>query len=131
MFLAIRTPRRPFAPQSWSSSKDGDGEPHRAERAYGAGDVVFRFEELEWRAQRDLDTVQHLGGGHFFHPLLARTAHSCEPNCCISFPTQSVVAIRTIAAGEAITYDWETTETWFSHPFWCRCGSRRCRGRIG
>ncbi len=130
MFLALRTPLRPVPPPS-SPSKDEGGETHRAVRAYRPGDVVFRFDEVEWRTQRDRDTVQHLRGGHFFHPLLARTGHSCEPNCCVSFPTHSVVAVRAIAAGEPITYDWETTETWFSHPFWCRCGSRRCRGRIG
>jgi hypothetical protein len=102
-----------------------------AARPYRPGDAVFEFGDAEWRPQRDRDTVQDLRGGHVFHPLLARVAHSCEPNCCISFPTSSVVAIRPIEAGEAITYDYETTETWFSHPFWCLCGSRRCRGRIG
>jgi SET domain-containing protein len=57
--------------------------------------------------------------------------HSCEPNCCIAFAANSMVAIRPIEAGETITRDYEATETWFNHPFWCRCGSRRCRGRIG
>jgi len=131
MFLALRTPLRSLAPPPPPASKDEGGEELHAARAYRPGDVVFRFEEAEWRAQRDRDTVQHLNGGHVFHPILARTAHSCEPNCCISFPATAMVAIRAIAAGEAITYDYETTETWFSHPFWCRCGSRRCRGRIG
>jgi hypothetical protein len=135
MLMALRTFSRPamleILPASAPEAREG-GEPLlRAARAHRPGDVVFRFEEVEWRQQRDRDTVQHLGGGHFFHFLLARTAHSCEPNCCLSFPTSSMVAIRSIEAGEAITYDYETTETWFSHPFWCQCGARRCRGRIG
>jgi hypothetical protein len=135
MFLALRTPPKPvmlaISPEAPQPPPDAGEPPLCAAQAYRPGDVVFRFDEVEWRQQRDRDTVQHLQGGHVFHPLLARVAHSCEPNCCVSFPTSSVVAIRPIEAGEAITYDYETTETWFSHPFWCLCGSRRCRGRIG
>jgi hypothetical protein len=135
MFLALRTPSRPvllaISPPSAQESQEPGEPPPRAARAYRPGDVVFSFDEVEWRPQRDRDTVQHRHGGHIFHPLLARTAHSCDPNCCVSFPTSSMVAIRPIEAGEVISYDYETTETWFSHPFWCQCGSRRCRGRIG
>ena len=108
-----------------------DGEAVLATRPYRPGDLVFRFEEAEWRPQRDGDTVEQPAGGHLYHPLLARTGHSCEPNCCVSFPDRALVAIRPIEPGEAITYDYESTESWFSHPFWCQCGSRRCRGRIG
>ena len=111
MFLAPRTPLRPFAPPFSPVSKDANAETIHAARAYRPGDVVFRFEEVEWRAQRDSETVQHPSGGHVFHPLLARTAHSCEPNCCVSFPTSSLVAIRPIEVGEAITCDYEATET--------------------
>jgi hypothetical protein len=110
--------------------RDSDETVH-ATRAYRPGDVVFRFDEVEWRPQRDRHTVEHPAGGHFYHLLLSRTEHSCEPNCCVSLPDRVMVAIRPIEAGEAISYDYETTESWFSHPFWCRCGARRCRGRIG
>ena len=129
MFLDLRTPLRPFSPPFSPGAKDA--EALFTDRAYRPGDVVFRFDEVEWRSQCDSETVQHPGGGHVFHPMLARTAHSCDPNCCVSFPTSSLVALRPIEPGEPITCDYETTETWFSHPFWCRCGSRRCRGRIG
>jgi SET domain-containing protein len=133
MFLALRTPLPPFTLSTSPSpaKNDSAGETVYAARAYRPGDVVFRFDDVEWRQQRDCDTVEHPGGGHVFNFMLARTAHSCEPNCCISFPTNSMAAIRPINAGEAITCDYESTETWFSHPFWCQCGSRRCRGRIG
>jgi SET domain-containing protein len=63
--------------------------------------------------------------------VLSKTAHSCEPNCRIDLQERVMIATRAIGPGEAITYDYETTETWFSHPFWCLCGARRCRGRIG
>ena len=135
MFLAPKKPMRSIAPPSasfaLSEQKDAPAPSLRAERAHRPGDVVFRFDDAEWRQQRDHETVQHPAGGHVFHPMLARTTHSCEPNCCVSFPISSMVAVRPIGPGDAITYDYETTETWFSHPFWCRCGSRRCRGRIG
>jgi hypothetical protein len=111
--------------------KDPTGEALYATRAYRPGEVVFEFEEVEWRPQRDRHTVQHPTGVHMFHPVLAKTAHSCEPNCCINFASRSMTAILPIEPGEAITFDYETTESWFSHPFWCLCGSRRCRGRIG
>jgi hypothetical protein len=135
MFLALKKPLRSIAyPGSLAAEpreSDTACQPLRAERAYRPGDVIFRFDGGDWRPQRDHETVQHPGGGHVFHPVLASTLHSCEPNCCVSFAASSMVAIRPIEAGEAITYDYETTEDWFSHPFWCRCGARRCRGRIG
>ena len=123
--------QRAAPPAALIVKKDVTGEGIYATRSYGPGDVVFQFEEVEWRPQRDRHTVQHPSGGHIFHPTLSKTSHSCEPNCRIDLPDRAMVAIRTIAPGDSITYDYETTERWFSHPFWCLCGSRRCRGRIG
>ena len=100
-------------------------------RPYQQGDVVFGFEDAERRSQRDDQTVEAPDGGHLYHPALAMTAHGCEPNCRVDLHDRVMVALRPIEPGEAITYDYETTERWFSHPFWCRCGARRCRGRIG
>jgi len=56
--------------------------------------------------------------------------HSCEPNCGIK-DFFKVVAMRTIEAGEQITWDYEMTE---KNPTWrmrCKCGSDDCRGIIG
>lgn len=56
--------------------------------------------------------------------------HSCEPNCGIK-GLNRVVAMRAIAAGEQITWDYEMTE---KNKYWkmnCQCGSTLCRGRIG
>ena len=100
-------------------------------RPYSCGDVVLSFEDAERRSRRDGDTVEGPDGGHLYHPVLAMMAHSCEPNCRVDLASRVVVADRPIGPGEAITYDYETTERWFSHPFWCQCGARRCRGRIG
>ena len=57
---------------------------------------------------------------------LARYAnHSCEPNCGI-VNLFEVVAMRPIAAGEQITWDYAMSENndWF---MLCRCGTPKCR----
>jgi len=111
--------------------KDPTGAALYAARAYRTGDVVLDFADVEWRPKRDRHTVEDPCGMHFYHPVLAMVSHSCEPNCRIVLTGRVLVAARAIAIGEAITYDYETTEGWFSHPFRCLCGSPRCRNRIG
>jgi len=110
--------------------KDRTGEGLYAGRTYRSGEAVVEFEQVGWRSQRDRYTVEHPFGGHLFHPVLAKTGHSCEPNCRVSFPDRALLAARSIAAGEPITFDYLTTEHRISYPFNCLCGSRRCRGRI-
>lgn len=56
--------------------------------------------------------------------------HSCDPNCGIR-GKYKVVAMRDIAKGEQITWDYEMTE---KSDWWrmrCKCGSPLCRKRIG
>ena len=122
---------QPFAFDELALGTREGGAALYACRPYQRGDVVFRFEDAERRSQRDEQTVEAPDGGHLYHPALAMTAHGCEPNCYVDLHNRAMVALRAIEPGEAITYDYETTERWFSHPFWCRCGARRCRGRIG
>lgn len=110
--------------------KDRTGEALYATRRYRTGEVVFEFEHVALRPERDRHTVEHPFGGHLFHPILAKTAHSCEPNCRIAVLDRMMIAIRDIAPGEPITFDYLSTERRISHPFDCLCGSRRCRGRI-
>ena len=51
--------------------------------------------------------------------------HSCEPN--LGIRGQIVyVALRDIAAGEELTYDWAMEENAPTRTR-CRCGARRCR----
>ncbi len=54
--------------------------------------------------------------------------HSCEPNTGVQGQIL-IVARRPIAAGEELTFDYDTTEI-SAEPFECRCGSARCRGTI-
>jgi len=111
--------------------KDAAGERLYAARGFRAGERVLELDEVVWRPQRDRETVEHPFGGHLYHPILAKAAHSCEPNCRVDFAARALLACAPIAAGDAITMDYLSTDRRLSHPFDCRCGSRRCRGRIG
>lgn len=56
--------------------------------------------------------------------------HSCDPNCGIK-QLFKIVAMRAIAPGEQVTWDYEMSEksTWMKMK--CLCGSPLCRKRIG
>lgn len=58
--------------------------------------------------------------------------HSCEPNAgmIIRGTDVTLVAIRDIAAGEEIFFDYSTTLDEDDFEFDCACGSTACRGRI-
>lgn len=57
-----------------------------------------------------------------------RFNHSCEPN--VGVQGQLIVqARRAIAAGEELTFDYETTDISMT-PFECRCGAASCRQLI-
>lgn len=55
--------------------------------------------------------------------------HSCSPNAGIKGHLL-MVAMRDIAAGEEITYDYAMTDADFKYSFPCRCQSKNCRGVI-
>lgn len=55
--------------------------------------------------------------------------HSCSPNCGMSGST-IVVALRDIEVGEAITYDYATSDGSDYDEFECACGSVVCRGKV-
>lgn len=55
------------------------------------------------------------------------TNHSCRPNTRLL--GRNLVAVRAIARGEPITFDYNTTEYEMATPFLCRCGAPGCDGR--
>ena len=55
--------------------------------------------------------------------------HSCEPNCGIKGKFQ-LVAMRDIAKGEWLTFDYEMTED-SDFRVNCQCGTKSCRKTIG
>jgi uncharacterized protein len=58
--------------------------------------------------------------------------HSCDPNAglVISGTDVRLYALRDIAVGEQITFDYSTTMDEDDFEFDCLCGSPTCRGRI-
>ena len=55
--------------------------------------------------------------------------HSCEPNCGFTDST-TLVAMREIEAGEAITFDYAMSDTKPIFAFDCWCGTSKCRKKI-
>jgi hypothetical protein len=67
--------------------------------------------------------------------VLDQANHSCDPNAgvLVGGGLVALVAIRNIATGEEILWDYSTsvdgsTDLWEMD---CRCGSKGCRGRVG
>ena len=58
--------------------------------------------------------------------------HSCDPNAgmLIDGTNVQLIALRDIAPGEQITFDYSTTMDEDDFEFDCLCGSSNCRGRI-
>ena len=54
--------------------------------------------------------------------------HSCHPNTVIR--EREVFACRDIQPGDAVTFDYNTTEWEMAEPFRCRCGSASCLKEI-
>ena len=54
--------------------------------------------------------------------------HHCDPSTVIR--DRKVVAIRDIAEGEGVTFDYNTTEYEMAEPFQCHCESARCVGMV-
>ncbi len=54
--------------------------------------------------------------------------HSCEPNTIVR--GREFIALRDIERGEAITFNYNTSEYDMAEPFACQCGSARCEGTI-
>lgn len=124
-------PRARAAGSALMLRKDRAGEKLYAARGYRAGERVLELDEVEWRPERDRETVEHPFGGHLYHPVLAKAAHACAPNCRIDFAGRALLASKPIAPGDLITIDYQSTDRRITRPFDCHCGAPRCRGRIG
>jgi hypothetical protein len=55
--------------------------------------------------------------------------HSCEPNCGLD-GSQMLVAMRDIAPGEELTFDYAMCDASDYDEFACLCGTRTCRGIV-
>ena len=55
--------------------------------------------------------------------------HSCEPNCGMRNAT-TIVAMRNIAIGEELTFDYAMSDASNYDEFNCNCRTASCRGRV-
>ncbi len=124
------------------------GETHLGKAVYAAagfaqGETVIRFSGRRVSADRvpasmhgHADRFVQVTADSFMGPsgrVDDLINHSCAPNTGLRFGDDGVVlvALRDIAPGEEIAWDYSTT---LSQPAWrmpCACGSVACRGTIG
>jgi uncharacterized protein len=55
--------------------------------------------------------------------------HSCDPSCGL-VGSVLLIAMRDIAAGEELSFDYATADSSDFDEFDCHCGTRQCRGRV-
>ena len=118
------------------SSIDGYGVV--ATRPFAGGELVADVDGFAWRDEDGLDDRYSLwiDDGLYFD-MVDQTRwinHSCDPNCAVETGVTAegrvwarIVALRPIAAGEEISYDY-AFPAHLAEP--CRCASTRCRGLI-
>lgn len=106
-----------------------------AETAIAAGELILVFTgPLLTRVQLDPhDYHLQIGDDLYLGPSGAAddyVNHSCDPNSGF-IDGLRLVALRAIAAGEEITWDYSTAidEEDFTG-FTCQCGARNCRGSV-
>ncbi len=68
---------------------------------------------------------------HLYDPFFTGyLLHSCDPNAILDMQKFELWALKDIAAGDAITIDYTTTEDILFRQFPCGCGAPNCRGWI-
>lgn len=121
--------------------KDNAGFKGVFARDYLAVDSVIFYLRGTVSAQPTRYTIQLNPKEHLNFPAIRKTNddldycwqylnHSCEPNAYINTAERTVCALREIAPGEEITFNYLTTESEMAVPFDCCCGSANCFGLI-
>jgi len=112
-----------------------------AERAFARGEViaVWRGPTITAREAVNLptherDQLLQVDDDAFIHSdeelvTVDFINHSCDPNCGFS-DGATLVAMREILPGEAVTFDYAMSDTNSFIAFECRCGSSSCRGQM-
>jgi len=116
----------------------GRGRGVYTNRAYKTGEYVMTFTGQKTHIDQISDFTHYLqvAPDVFISPSGNAddfVNHSCDPNCALYFEGDSLIlrAIRAIAPGQELFFDYGTIM--FSEPttFHCTCGSPSCRGVIG
>jgi hypothetical protein len=124
------------------------GETHLGKAVYAAqgfaeGDTIIRFTGRRFRADRvpslmrgASDRFVQVTPEHYMGPsgrIDDLINHSCAPNAGLRFAASGVflVAVRAIAPGEEIAWDYSTTLKESNWHMICQCRSAECRRVIG
>jgi hypothetical protein len=115
-------------------------------RAFGSGSIVLDVRDPNYLAgvkpygQLILFGYSHadifqVGPDLFLPPyggLDDFTNHSCEPNCGLRVYASGfdMIALRDIAAGDELTYDYSRHQEHAAEDMICRCGAASCRGIV-
>lgn len=67
---------------------------------------------------------------HRDHSIWTSLNHNCIPNSYISTKDMTLKSLTEIAAGEEITFNYNSTEYDMAAPFNCDCKSKNCYGEI-
>ena len=99
----------------------------RVVRFYGKPRWIWDIPRWEWDHLYQIDYDRYLvpSAGSFGWSI----NHSCSPNCAVH-GERDLVAIRNIAAGEELTFDYSTNVGWDGYLMVCSCGSKACRGTV-
>ena len=127
-------------PQAEGRAAPGRGEGLFAREPIGAGEPIVEWTGrvltlAQWqRAPRRIreNSVQIGNDAYLVPDRLApgdHVNHGCEPNAGLR-GDRTLVAMRDIAAGEEIGYDYAMSDGSPYDEFDCRCGTASCRGRV-
>lgn len=115
----------------------GRGRGVVAARAIRRGEIVLTFGGplLPLARLSDFTHCLEVAPGLFLGPsgmLDDYVNHSCDPNCAVEIGAGGVAlrAIRRIAPGCEVTFDYSTVMVTDPTTFACSCGTARCRGTV-
>ncbi|TKD50511.1 SET domain-containing protein-lysine N-methyltransferase [Sphingomonas baiyangensis] len=144
--LARFGPRAPHRSTAGGDFDVGDthlGKAVFARRAFDEGEPLMMFTGRRIRADRvpsllrgSADRFVQVTPDHFMGPsgrIDDLVNHSCDPNGGLRFSPHGVtlVALRAIAPGEEISWDYSTALAQSNWHMICRCGASGCRRVIG
>ncbi|MGD1698708.1 GNAT family N-acetyltransferase [Dapis sp. BLCC M229] len=104
-------------------------------RSIPTGEIVFSGKPIYAENERTCYSIQVDWDKHLlFDRPAVLTNHSCDPNCGIRdnrFGGFDFIAIKDIAVGEEITWDYAMSEYISIAVESCKCGSPKCRQKSG
>lgn len=96
-------------------------------RSYSHGELIHRISNPRIVSRPTYQTIQVGPESHIEDlGVAAYLNHSCHPNTLVDTSDLSVIAARDIAAGEALSFFYPSTEWDMDRPFVCLCGAPEC-----